>query len=44
MHGNTIFNYILPSVYGNFAEKGEKNGIKFVKLHKNRFQNRIQVL
>jgi len=30
--------------YSKFAKKGEKNGIKFVKMHKNHFQNRIQVL
>ena len=43
-HQETIFTYIFPSIYSYFAEKGEKNGIKFVKLHKNHFQNRIQVV
>lgn len=31
-------------VYSNFAEKGEKNGIKFVKVHKKHFQNWNQVV
>ena len=39
-----IFSGFLPALYSNFAEKGEKNGMKFVKMHKNHFQNEKQVV
>lgn len=39
-----IINYILHFEYGDFAEKGEKNGIIFVKMHKNHSQNRNQMV
>lgn len=41
---NTFFHYIFSHPYGNIAEKGEKNGIKFVKMHKNHFQNWNEVV
>ncbi len=39
-----IINYILNFLYSDFAEKDEKNGIIFVKMHKKHFQNRKQVV
>lgn len=41
---NTFFHYILSEPYSNIAEKDEKNGIKFVNLHKNHFQNWNEVV